>query len=99
MADSADLVVTSAAVNEAAEQLKIIKDDLENSDDNRSEWKNLFGHPVVNRAVSDFIDDWWVKREKLLDNIEDLQKKMEQAAQTWDDAERQLSDAFTSEDA
>jgi hypothetical protein len=94
----ADLIVTSIAVDEAARQLGTIKDDLENSDQNRSDWKNIFGHPIVNDAVYDFIDDWWVKREKLLDNIDDLHKKMEKAAETWADAELQLTDALQGED-
>lgn len=92
----ADLVVSEAAVNEAAKQLKIIVDDLKDMD---ATWgdRDSWGHHAVADAMSDFIESWWVKREKLTDGLDDLQKKLEQAAEAWDETENSLVDALTGE--
>jgi hypothetical protein len=44
--------------------------------------------------MDDFVDDWWVKREKLTTNLSDLQKKMEQAAEQWNNLEIELAASF-----
>jgi len=90
----ADLVVTSVAVDEAAEQLKSILNELENMKDL---WEDgaIWGHRTVKDAMGDFVESWWVKREKLQDNIKDLQGKMETAAETWNDTEIQLEKSLT----
>ncbi len=90
----ADLVVTSVAVDEAAEQLKSVLNELENM---KELWDDgdIWGHKTVKGAMGDFVDSWWVKREKLQDNLKDLQGKMEQAAETWDEAETELEKSLT----
>lgn len=90
----ADLVVTSIAVDEAATQLKSILDELENMD---AMWDggDIFGHKTVAGAMDDFIDSWWVKREKLQENLKDLQSKMEKAAETWNNTEIELEKSLT----
>lgn len=92
-----DLIVTSIAVDEAARQLKLIHDELENAEDARRDRDDIWGHEVVRIAMRDFVHDWTVKREQLMGNIEDLQKKTEQAAETWGDAEVQLTNALKPE--
>ncbi|WP_125777327.1 hypothetical protein [Antribacter gilvus] len=86
-----DLVVTKIAVDDAAEQIKKIVAEFEGANKQRDENAEIWGHPQVRSAMYDFVEDWWVKREKLTGNLKDLQKKMEQAAQAWTDLEIELS--------
>lgn len=78
---------------DAAKDLKAINDEFKNMSklwDNGNVW----GHEVVKSAMDDFIDDWWVKREKLQVQLDNLTKKMDEAAQTWTDTEDQLASTF-----
>jgi len=90
----ADLVVTSIAVDDAAEQLKSVLNELENM---KELWDDgdIWGHKTVKDAMGDFVESWWVKREKLQDNLKDLQGKMETAAETWNDTEIELEKSLT----
>ncbi|MFC4628200.1 hypothetical protein ACFO6V_08140 [Promicromonospora alba] len=89
----ADLVVTKAVLEDSAKDLKAISDEFKNMS---KRWDNgsIWGHDVVKSAMDDFIDDWWVKREKLQVQLDNLTKKMDEAAQTWTDTEDQLASTF-----
>lgn len=94
-----DLIVTSVAVDEAARQLKVIQDEFDKVSANREDREDMWGHPAVKSAMGDFDHDWRVKREKLTENIKDLQSKMQQAAETWGATEIQLADSLKPADA
>jgi flagellar biosynthesis chaperone FliJ len=89
----ADLVVTKAVLEDSAKDLKAISDEFKNMS---KLWDNgtIWGHEVVKNAMDDFIDDWWVKREKLQVQLDNLTKKMDEAAKTWTDTEDQLASTF-----
>jgi flagellar biosynthesis chaperone FliJ len=89
----ADLVVTKAVLEDSAKDLKAISDEFKNMS---KRWDNgtIWGHDVVKNAMDDFIDDWWVKREKLQVQLDNLTKKMDEAAKTWTDTEDQLASTF-----
>jgi flagellar biosynthesis chaperone FliJ len=89
----ADLVVTKAVLEDSAKDLKAISDEFKNMS---KRWDNgsIWGHDVVKSAMDDFIDDWWVKREKLQVQLDNLTKKMDEAAKTWTDTEDQLASTF-----
>ena len=89
----ADLVVTKAVLEDSAKDLKAISDEFKNMS---KLWDNgaIWGHEVVKSAMDDFIDDWWVKREKLQQQLDNLTKKMDEAAKTWTDTEDQLASTF-----
>jgi hypothetical protein len=91
-----DLVVTSIAVDDAAAQLKSVLDELENMSE-LWDGGDIWGHRTVKNAMGDFVDSWWVKREKLQENLKDLQGKMEKAAETWNDTEIELAKSLESE--
>lgn len=93
----ADVVVTALTSEQAAAQLKLIVDEFGNM---KKTWDdgNVWGHPTLRDAMNDFVDDWWVKRAKLLEQLGDLQKKMEQMNKTWDDLEVELTKSLTPED-
>ncbi|GAA4703568.1 hypothetical protein APR04_000542 [Promicromonospora umidemergens] len=89
----ADLVVTKEVLVDSAKDLKAISDEFKNMS---KRWDNgtIWGHDVVKNAMNDFIDDWWVKREKLQVQLDALTKKMDEAATTWTDTEDQLASVF-----
>jgi flagellar biosynthesis chaperone FliJ len=89
----ADLVVTKAVLEDSARDLKAISDEFKNMS-KRWDNGNIWGHDVVKNAMDDFIDDWWVKREKLQVQLDNLTKKMDEAAKTWTDTEDQLASTF-----
>jgi len=93
-----DLIVTSIAVDDAARQLTVIVDDFKNAETNRDQRRSHWGHPAVEAAMEDFVDDWWVKRAKLVENLGDLQLKMQKAAETWGEAEVQLTASLKPEE-
>ncbi|WP_129789427.1 hypothetical protein [Promicromonospora panici] len=88
-----DLVVTSIALDDAEKQLAAIVDEFKGMD---KLWGDgtLWGHDAVKSAMDDFIDSWWVKREKLTTNLSDLQKKMKQASEQWNNLEVELAKSF-----
>ena len=88
-----DLVVTSIALDDAEQQLAAIVDEFKGMD---KLWGDgsLWGHDTVKSAMDDFIDNWWVKREKLTTNLSDLQKKMKQASEQWNNLEVELAKSF-----
>jgi hypothetical protein len=89
----ADLVVTTIALDDAEKQLGAIVDEFKNMGklwDDGAVW----GHATVKGAMNDFAEDWWVKREKLTTNLSDLQKKMKQAAEQWNNLEIELAKSF-----
>lgn len=88
-----DLVVTKEVLEDSAKDLKAINDEFKNMSklwDDGAVW----GHEVLKKAMDDFIDDWWVKREKLQVQLDNLTKKMDEAAKTWTDTEDQLASSF-----
>ncbi|MFE7506896.1 hypothetical protein [Promicromonospora sp. NPDC057488] len=89
----ADLVVTKEVLEDSAKDLKAINDEFKNMS---KLWDGgaIWGHDIVKQAMDDFIDDWWVKREKLQDQLDNLTKKMDEAAKTWTDTEDQLASTF-----
>ena len=88
-----DLVVTSIALDDAEQQLAAIVDEFKGMD---KLWGDgsLWGHATVKGAMDDFIDNWWVKREKLTTNLSDLQEKMKQASEQWNNLEVELAKSF-----
>ena len=89
----ADLVVTSIALDDAERELAAIVDEFKNMGklwDDGAVW----GHGTVKSAMNGFVDDWWVKREKLTTNLSDLQQKMKQAAEQWNGLEVDLAKSF-----
>ncbi|MFI6428243.1 hypothetical protein [Promicromonospora sp. NPDC050880] len=91
----ADVIVTKEVINEGAEQLKGVLHELEHMSE-KWDGGDIFGHKKVAGAMDDFIDDWWVKREKLQENVKDLQEKMEQSAEAWDSVETDLEGSLKS---
>ena len=85
----ADVIVNQEIIDDGAEKLKAVLHELENMSE-RWDGGDIFGHKKVAGAMEGFIDDWWVKREKLQDNVKDLQEKLEQAAEAWNDVETEL---------
>jgi flagellar biosynthesis chaperone FliJ len=92
----ADLVVTSVAVDDAAKQLEAVVHELENMSELWDDG-DIWGHKTVEGAMDDFIDNWWVKREKLQENLKDLQSKMAKAAETWNNTEIELAKSLEAE--
>ena len=92
----ADLNVTSEVIDEGAKQLKTVIEELKHMD---AMWDggDIWGHKTVDGAMDDFISSWWVKREKLTGNLEDLQEKMEQSAETWNNTETELDNSLKPE--
>lgn len=89
----ADVVVTKQVLEDAATDLKNINDEFKNMS---AMWEggDIWGHDTVKNAMNEFIDNWWVKREKLQVQLDDLTKKMEQSRDAWNQAEDDLASSF-----
>ncbi|MFI6428237.1 MULTISPECIES: hypothetical protein [unclassified Promicromonospora] len=89
----ADVIVTKEVLEDSAKDLKAINDEFKNMSKLWDEG-TVWGDDVLKKAMDDFIDDWWVKREKLQQQLDNLTKKMDEAAKTWTDTEDQLASVF-----
>lgn len=92
----ADLKVTATALEEGSEQLKAIVHEFENM---KELWADgdVWGHKTLKSAMNAFDDKWWVKRAKLQEHLEDLQSKMEQSVETWNETEAELEKSLESD--
>jgi flagellar biosynthesis chaperone FliJ len=88
-----DVVVTKEVLEDAARDLKDINDEFKNMS---AMWEggDIWGHDTVKKAMDSFIDNWWVKREKLQVQLDDLTKKLDQAKEAWDETEDALASSF-----
>jgi flagellar biosynthesis chaperone FliJ len=88
-----DVVVTKEVLEDAARDLKDINDEFKNMS---AMWEggDIWGHDTVKKAMDSFIDNWWVKREKLQVQLDDLTKKMDQAKEAWNETEDALASSF-----
>jgi uncharacterized protein YukE len=88
-----DVVVTKEVLEDAARDLKDINDEFKNMS---AMWEggDIWGHDTVKKAMDSFIDNWWVKREKLQVQLDDLTKKLDQAKEAWNETEDALASSF-----
>ncbi|RPF20863.1 hypothetical protein [Myceligenerans xiligouense] len=89
----ADVIVTKEVLEDAATDLKNINDEFKNMS---AMWEggDIWGHDTVKGAMNSFIDNWWVKREKLQVQLDDLTKKLDQAKEAWNETEDALASSF-----
>ncbi|TFD85856.1 hypothetical protein E3T61_17175 [Cryobacterium lactosi] len=93
----ANLIVTSAALDDSAEKLSSIKTEFDGADRRATTDADVWGASPVEAAMEKFGTDWSIHRGHISTAIGDLHKKLEDMSTAWNNTEQGLSDSLTTE--
>lgn len=93
----ADLVVTSAALEESKAKLTAVKEEFDNSGDRVRDNADVWGQRDVANAMHEFVENWKIHRGKISSAVGDLEKKLQDAIDAWNDTEEHLASSLTTE--
>lgn len=93
----ANLIVTSAALEDSAAKLAAIKTEFDQADGRDDEDAEVWGASPVAAAMQRFGQDWSIHRGHISVSIGDLHKKLADMALAWNDTEQSLSESLTTE--
>ncbi len=84
-----DLIV-DATLDDTNAHLKAIHDEFAHAKDHAKEDGWIWGQWDIGHAMTEFVQNWWVHREKIDKRLEELSKKVDDCCTTWADADKQL---------
>ena len=93
----ADLIVTSAVLEESSAKLIEIKNEFDNAGSRVGEHAEVWGQNDVRSAMAEFVGNWKIHRGKISTAVGDLQKKVHDMTETWTQTEQTLADGLTTE--
>jgi flagellar biosynthesis chaperone FliJ len=85
----ADLTVDTG-LDDVNTALKSISDEFDNAQSNADAGDSVWGQRDVAQAMHDFAHNWYVHRDKIKDRLAKLSTRVDEAVQTWTDADHQL---------
>jgi len=85
-----DLIV-DASLDDINRDLKAIHDEFKNAQHITDENKGIWGQADLAHAMGDFTHNWYVHREAINDRLGKLSDRVDKAASTWSEAEKQLA--------
>ncbi len=86
-------------LDDTSNDLKKIHDEFSNAKKHAEEDGWIWGQWDLGHAMNEFVDNWWVHREKMDKRLTDLSDQVAKAVQGWSDADKQLSDSLGKTDA
>lgn len=89
-----DLIVTSAVLEESAARLTEIKTEFDNAGNRVSEHAEVWGQHDVRSAMGEFVGNWKIHRGKISTAVGDLQKKVHDMSEGWQQIEQNLADGL-----
>jgi hypothetical protein len=92
----ADLTVDTG-LDDVNTALKSISDEFDNAQANADAGDSVWGQRDVAKAMHDFAHNWYVHRDKIKDRLAKLSTRVDQAVQTWTDADHQLGASIATE--
>lgn len=85
-----DLIV-DASLDDINRDLKAIRDEFKNAGKSANENAGIWGHADLARAMDAFADNWYVHREAINDRLSKLSDRVDEACNTWSEADKQLA--------
>lgn len=89
----ANLIVDDT-LDDTNRDLKSIRDEFTNAARNADDKAAIWGQRDVSRAMDEFADNWRVHRDKILERLGKFSDRVEEACNTWSDADKQLADSI-----
>jgi hypothetical protein len=89
----ADLIV-DATLDDTNADLKAILNEFENCETNAQEDQNIWGQSDVASAMDSFANNWYVHRASIQSSLSTLSNNVNQACQTWSQADLQLASSI-----
>jgi len=93
----ADLVVSRAVLEDSSQKLAKIKEEFDNSGSRVEGHSEIWGQKDLAGAMNSFVNNWKIHRGHISKAVGDLKKKIDDSSVAWDDTEKQLSEALTTE--
>lgn len=94
----ADLVVDET-LDSTNRDLKTIHEEFTKAKDRADSTNRIWGQADLTWAMGEFVNNWYVHRDKITKRLEKLSERVDQACQTWSDADKQLADAVRVEES
>jgi len=90
----ADLIVTSAVLEESSAKLIEIKNEFDNAGSRVGEHAEVWGQNDVRSAMAEFVGNWKIHRGKISTAVGDLQKKVHDMGEGWKQTEQSMADGL-----
>ena len=90
-----DLVVTSAAIDDSSTRLVAIKKEFDDAGRRVTEHTEVWGQRDVRSAMAEFVNNWTIHRGKISTAVGDLQKKIHDTGEGWNQAEQSIAEGLT----
>lgn len=90
---ASDLIV-DATLDDTNRDLKSIRDAFTQAKDNANQNERIWGQSDLTHAMKEFVDNWYVHRDKILGRLGKLSDRVDAACATWADADKQLAESL-----
>jgi len=90
----ADLIITSALLEDSAAKLGTIKTEFDHVDDHSNADPSIWGQHDLASAMKSFSGDWKIHRGHISEAMEGLRKKLDEMAAGFSDTEQKLSESL-----
>jgi hypothetical protein len=92
-----DLIV-DASLDDINRDLKAIHDEFTNAKHSAEENNGIWGQRDLSQAMDAFANNWYVHRDAINERLGKLSERVDQACNTWNDADKQLTQSLETED-
>jgi hypothetical protein len=89
----AELYVDVDALTELSRQLKAVKESLRGAKDDVDAYRGRLGSETIEEALDDFVHDWKDGRKKIIEGIDGLLTRVDNAVEAYRQQEAALSKA------
>jgi len=93
----ADLIV-DATLDDTNRDLKAIHEEFSRTKENTERNARIWGQQDLVDAMTEFVNNWYVHRDKLNQKLGKLSERVDQACSAWGEAEKQLTASLHVED-
>lgn len=90
-----DLIVTAAVLDESSAKLIEIKHEFDTAGNRVSEDAPVWGQGDVQSAMAEFVNNWKIHRGKISTAVGDLQKKVHDMGEGWNQTEQSIADGLS----
>lgn len=90
---ASDLIV-DATLDDTNRDLKAIREEFSTAKENADRNSGIWGQSDLASAMNEFVDNWFVHRDKINDRLGKLSERVDQACAAWGEAEKQLASSL-----